>query len=289
MLAVSFSWIARRRTHAGLQAPVRRQLHQQHRARAHVRIQRPRARRRPGRRPRHDRRQARRARAPPPRQSQRCEHGEARAPQRRPRQGPAVPAATPAEKPATVQSESNPSSTNACNGRYRNPIPFGGAPGPLRLFGKGLGDQAGWMIPFALFGLIALARIALADQALDRAGAARERGRPTAQRARRRSGRTRAPARAAATPRARDRRDRARRLVPRRGRRTEHVQGHRAPLLRLRARARHRRDGGRGRRTRSLRLARGERRLLGRACSPRSAPCSARSRCRSCCCTASTT
>ncbi len=40
-------------------------------------------------------------------------------------------------------------------------IPFGGPPGLLRLFGKGLGDQAGWMLPFALFGLLAAAVLAL--------------------------------------------------------------------------------------------------------------------------------
>jgi 4-amino-4-deoxy-L-arabinose transferase-like glycosyltransferase len=42
-------------------------------------------------------------------------------------------------------------------GREANPIPFGASPGPLRLLGKGLGDQAGWMLPFALFGLFAIA------------------------------------------------------------------------------------------------------------------------------------
>jgi 4-amino-4-deoxy-L-arabinose transferase-like glycosyltransferase len=40
-------------------------------------------------------------------------------------------------------------------GRYPKPIPFGGAPSPLRLFGVGLGDQAGWILPLAFFGLIA--------------------------------------------------------------------------------------------------------------------------------------
>jgi 4-amino-4-deoxy-L-arabinose transferase-like glycosyltransferase len=35
-------------------------------------------------------------------------------------------------------------------------IPFGGPPGPLRLFGKGLGDQGGWILPFALLGTLAL-------------------------------------------------------------------------------------------------------------------------------------
>ncbi len=40
-------------------------------------------------------------------------------------------------------------------GRYPKPIPFGGSPGPLRLLGVGLGDQAGWLLPLAFFGLIA--------------------------------------------------------------------------------------------------------------------------------------
>ncbi len=43
------------------------------------------------------------------------------------------------------------------DGREVNPIPFGGPPGLLRLFGTGLGDQGGWLLPFALLGLIALA------------------------------------------------------------------------------------------------------------------------------------
>jgi 4-amino-4-deoxy-L-arabinose transferase-like glycosyltransferase len=47
------------------------------------------------------------------------------------------------------------------DGRFKNAVPFGSAPSPVRLFGKGLGDQAGWMVPFALFGLIALAVLAL--------------------------------------------------------------------------------------------------------------------------------
>ena len=53
-------------------------------------------------------------------------------------------------------------STFLPDGRYRNPIPFGSKPSPVRLFGKGLGDQAGWEIPLALFGLIGLARLLLA-------------------------------------------------------------------------------------------------------------------------------
>jgi 4-amino-4-deoxy-L-arabinose transferase-like glycosyltransferase len=43
------------------------------------------------------------------------------------------------------------------NGHLRYPIAFGGPTGPLRLFEASLGGQAGWMLPFALLGLIALA------------------------------------------------------------------------------------------------------------------------------------
>jgi 4-amino-4-deoxy-L-arabinose transferase-like glycosyltransferase len=43
------------------------------------------------------------------------------------------------------------------NGRLRYPVAFGGPTGPLRLLEAGLGGQAGWMLPFALVGLIALA------------------------------------------------------------------------------------------------------------------------------------
>ncbi|HLW95611.1 MAG TPA: glycosyltransferase family 39 protein [Solirubrobacteraceae bacterium] len=43
-------------------------------------------------------------------------------------------------------------------GRHRlaRPLPFGGARSPLRIFSKSLGDQAGWIVPLAVFGLIAL-------------------------------------------------------------------------------------------------------------------------------------
>ena len=62
-------------------------------------------------------------------------------------------------------------------GREKDPIPFGEEPKPLRLFGKGLGDQAGWMLPFALFGLLALlAVVALA--LLDRRRSGRGLGTP---------------------------------------------------------------------------------------------------------------
>ncbi len=47
------------------------------------------------------------------------------------------------------------------DGRYKNPIPFGSTPSPVRLFGKGLGDQAGWTVPLGLFGMLALAWLIL--------------------------------------------------------------------------------------------------------------------------------
>ncbi len=43
------------------------------------------------------------------------------------------------------------------DGHYTNPTPFGGPTGPLRLFHSGFGGQGGWMYPFALLGLVALA------------------------------------------------------------------------------------------------------------------------------------
>ncbi len=65
------------------------------------------------------------------------------------------------------------------NDRNKNPIPFGGPVGPLRLFGTGLGDQAGWLLPFALFGAIALALLALAEwRAPDRSKIAERRRDP---------------------------------------------------------------------------------------------------------------
>jgi 4-amino-4-deoxy-L-arabinose transferase-like glycosyltransferase len=43
------------------------------------------------------------------------------------------------------------------NGRLRDPISFGGATGPLRLFEDRLADQGSWFLPFALAGLLAFA------------------------------------------------------------------------------------------------------------------------------------
>jgi 4-amino-4-deoxy-L-arabinose transferase-like glycosyltransferase len=52
----------------------------------------------------------------------------------------------------------------AVSGREKDPIPFGGPPRLMRLFGVGLGDQAGWMLPFALFGLLGAALLVLLDR-----------------------------------------------------------------------------------------------------------------------------
>jgi len=48
-------------------------------------------------------------------------------------------------------------------GREKYPVPFGGSPGPLRLFGKGLGDQGGWYLPFGFAGLLALLILLLVE------------------------------------------------------------------------------------------------------------------------------
>jgi 4-amino-4-deoxy-L-arabinose transferase-like glycosyltransferase len=72
--------------------------------------------------------------------------------------GPANPPLDPSLKPAPV------SAPKVTKGREKEPIPFGESPKPLRLFGKGLGDQAGWLLPFALFGLIGLALLVLVDR-----------------------------------------------------------------------------------------------------------------------------
>ncbi len=71
------------------------------------------------------------------------------------------------------------------DGRLRYPVAFGGPTGPLRLFEEGLGGQAGWMLPFALVGLIALAlwSIGAGPQSLD-GGAASSEGAPAAEGAR---------------------------------------------------------------------------------------------------------
>jgi 4-amino-4-deoxy-L-arabinose transferase-like glycosyltransferase len=66
-----------------------------------------------------------------------------------------------------------PRNTILPNGHYANPTPFGVPPGPLRLWEAGLGDQGGWMVPFALFGMLAvLLAILLAPRLGSRASAA---------------------------------------------------------------------------------------------------------------------
>ena len=63
----------------------------------------------------------------------------------------------PARAPRRRAEKAAPLSKYLPNGRLRYPVAFGGPTGPLRLFEEGLGGQAGWMLPFALLGLIALA------------------------------------------------------------------------------------------------------------------------------------
>lgn len=60
------------------------------------------------------------------------------------------------------------------DGRSRKPTPFAQPPGLLRLFGRGLGGQAGWLLPLAFGGMLALAgAIWLRDGLRDRAQADR--------------------------------------------------------------------------------------------------------------------
>ena len=50
------------------------------------------------------------------------------------------------------------------DGRARLPVAFGGPAGPLRLFAWAMGDQGGWILPFAFLGLLAVAMLALTDR-----------------------------------------------------------------------------------------------------------------------------
>jgi len=74
---------------------------------------------------------------------------------------------TPAERRyvATHRSASTSPSAPApapTSGRQRRsqPIPFGGTRSPVRIFATGLGDQAGWLVPLALIGMIAVGLVA---------------------------------------------------------------------------------------------------------------------------------
>jgi 4-amino-4-deoxy-L-arabinose transferase-like glycosyltransferase len=60
---------------------------------------------------------------------------------------------------APVSAPERPLPATLPNGRSRLALSFGGAPGPLRLFGLGLGDQGGWILPFGFFGLLAAAAL----------------------------------------------------------------------------------------------------------------------------------
>jgi 4-amino-4-deoxy-L-arabinose transferase-like glycosyltransferase len=76
----------------------------------------------------------------------------------------AHPTAPPApSKPVALTPAAKPAPAPKVTGREKDPIPFGEEPKPLRLFGNGLGDQAGWMLPFALFGLLALLAVVALD------------------------------------------------------------------------------------------------------------------------------
>ena len=73
----------------------------------------------------------------------------------------AQPAAKPAAKPASVVKRKPVLGPNGKpigpSGHEIAPTPFAQSPKALRLFGTGLGDQGGWLLPFAFFGLIAMA------------------------------------------------------------------------------------------------------------------------------------
>jgi 4-amino-4-deoxy-L-arabinose transferase-like glycosyltransferase len=65
---------------------------------------------------------------------------------------------THGQRPATARART-PRRTARAGGRAILPVAFAGPPGALRLFGKGLGDQGGWLIPFALIGMLAYALV----------------------------------------------------------------------------------------------------------------------------------
>ncbi len=75
--------------------------------------------------------------------------------------------------PRTVARPRRPSSILP-NGRERYPIPFGGPVGPLRLFGLGLGDQSGWILPFAFFGMLAVVLLLFDERSASATAGSRE-------------------------------------------------------------------------------------------------------------------
>jgi 4-amino-4-deoxy-L-arabinose transferase-like glycosyltransferase len=71
-------------------------------------------------------------------------------------QAPAVP--TPAAASTVILPTPSPHAAPKVAATItRSPVAFGTAPGPLRLFRNGFGDQAAWLLAFALVGLIAIA------------------------------------------------------------------------------------------------------------------------------------
>jgi 4-amino-4-deoxy-L-arabinose transferase-like glycosyltransferase len=74
-------------------------------------------------------------------------------------------AATPGEKRYWAEhsrsqpAPASPPKATTGSGRHRNaqPVPFAGARSPLRIFGLALGGQAGWLVPLALVGMLAIA------------------------------------------------------------------------------------------------------------------------------------
>jgi 4-amino-4-deoxy-L-arabinose transferase-like glycosyltransferase len=69
----------------------------------------------------------------------------------------ASPSATTASATAATAATTGGAGVPGVTVRDPTPVPFASCPSALRLFGVGLGDQAGWSVPLAVFGLIALA------------------------------------------------------------------------------------------------------------------------------------
>ena len=68
--------------------------------------------------------------------------------------------ATHPPAPAPHHSAVRPRATPTGRQRGFAAIPFAGTRSPVRIFGTGLGDQAGWLIPLALIGMIAVGLVA---------------------------------------------------------------------------------------------------------------------------------
>jgi 4-amino-4-deoxy-L-arabinose transferase-like glycosyltransferase len=74
------------------------------------------------------------------------------------------PRGAAAAKPTTARAVS------ATRGkRAKLPVAFPGPTGPLRLFGTGLGDQGGWIVPLAFFGMLAIALVLFTESRRARA------------------------------------------------------------------------------------------------------------------------